>query len=125
MMYFPKMTLHKVAATSWSPVFQFKILSSLRQSQERDRKYRNILLFVCCCLATKSCPAFCDPMDYSLLGSAILSPWDSPGKNSELGCHLLLKGIFLTQGSNPHLHWQAESLPLSHQGSSEFLCCYC
>ena len=27
-------------------------------------------------------------------------------------------GIFLTQGSNPHLpHWQASSLPLSHEGS--------
>ena len=32
------------------------------------------------------------------------------------GCHFLLQGIFLTQGSNPHLfrllHWQAGSLPL-------------
>ena len=28
------------------------------------------------------------------------------------------RGILLTQGSNPHLlHWQADSLPLSHQGS--------
>ena len=27
-------------------------------------------------------------------------------------------GIFLNQGSNPYLlHWQADSLPLSHQGS--------
>ena len=25
------------------------------------------------------------------------------GKNSEMGCHFLLQGIFLTQGSNPHL----------------------
>ena len=30
----------------------------------------------------------------------------------------LLQGIFPTQGSKPHLlHWQADSLPLSHQGS--------
>ena len=32
-----------------------------------------------------------------------------PGKNTGAGCHLLLQGIFLTQGSNPHLlcllHW--------------------
>ena len=29
-----------------------------------------------------------------------------------------LQGIFLTQGSNLHLlHWQADSLPLSHQES--------
>ena len=33
-----------------------------------------------------------------------------------MGCHLLLQGIFLTQGSNLHLlHWQGNSVPLSHQ----------
>jgi len=35
-----------------------------------------------------------------------------------MGCHFLLQGIFLTQGLNPCLlHWQVDSLPLSHQGS--------
>ena len=35
-----------------------------------------------------------------------------------MGCHALLQGIFLTQGWNPGLmHWQVDSLPLSHQGS--------
>ena len=29
--------------------------------------------------------------------------WDSPDKNIGVGCHLLLQGIFLTQGSNPGL----------------------
>ena len=29
--------------------------------------------------------------------------WDSPGKNTGVGCHALLQGIFLTQGSNLHL----------------------
>ena len=34
------------------------------------------------------------------------------------GCHFLLQGIFLTQGSNLlFLHWQVSSLPLRHQGS--------
>ena len=33
----------------------------------------------------------------------LLCPWDSPGKNIEVGCHFLLQGIFLTQGSNPGL----------------------
>ena len=45
------------------------------------------------------------------------SPWDSPGKNTGVGCHGLLQGIFPTQGSNVHLlhllHWQAGLLPLS------------
>ena len=35
--------------------------------------------------------------------SRLLSPWDSPGKNNGVGCHSLLWGIVLTQGSNPHL----------------------
>ena len=33
----------------------------------------------------------------------LLCPWDSPGKNTGVGCHFLLQGIFLTQGSNLHL----------------------
>ena len=37
------------------------------------------------------------------------------------GYHCLLQGIFLTQALNTHLlhllHWQADSLPLSHPGS--------
>ena len=43
-------------------------------------------------------------------------PWDSPGKNTGVGCHLLLQGVVSTQGSNPGplclRHWQAHSLPL-------------
>ena len=36
----------------------------------------------------------------------------------KLGCHLLVQGIFPPQGLNPGLlHWQADSLPLSHLGS--------
>ena len=43
---------------------------------------------------------------------------DPPGKNTGVGCHLLFQGIFSIQRSNlSFLHWQAESLPLSHQGS--------
>ena len=48
----------------------------------------------------------------------LLCPWDFPGKNTGVGSHFLLQGIFPTQGLNPCLlHWQADSLPLSHQGS--------
>ena len=47
----------------------------------------------------------------------LLGPWDSPGKNTGLGCLALLQGIFLTQGLKPHLlgllHWQVCSLPLA------------
>ena len=33
----------------------------------------------------------------------LLCLWDSPGKNTGVGCHALLEGIFLTQGLNPCL----------------------
>ena len=43
-----------------------------------------------------------------------LRPLDSPGKNTEVSCHLLFQDIFLTQGLNPSLlcllHWQAVSV---------------
>ena len=36
-------------------------------------------------------------------------------------CHVLLQGIFLIQGSNPHLlcllYWQVDSLQVTHRGS--------
>ena len=38
--------------------------------------------------------------EYLGLISFILCPWDSPGKNTGVGCHFLLQGIFPTQGSN-------------------------
>ena len=51
------------------------------------------------CLVAQSCPILCNPMDCSLPGSSVHS--DSPGKNTGVGCHALLLGIFPTQGSNP------------------------
>ena len=46
-------------------------------------------------------------------------PWDFPGKNTGVGYHFLLQRIFPTQESNPCLlHWQEDSLPLSHWGST-------
>ena len=42
---------------------------------------------------------------------------DFPGKNTGVGCHLLLRGIFLTQGSNLGLLHCRQLLYLhSHQG---------
>ena len=52
----------------------------------------------------------------------LLCPWDFPGKNTGVGCHFLLQEIVPTQGSNLHLlHWQADSLPLNHQGSQTWV----
>ena len=42
-----------------------------------------------------------------------------PGKNTGVGCHFILQGIFPTQRSNLCLlHWQVDSLPLGYQGSA-------
>ena len=65
-------------------------------------------------LVAQSC--LCDPMDYSPSDSC---PWDFPGKNTRMGCHFLLQGIFPTQGSNLRLlHGRWILYRLSHQGST-------
>ena len=53
----------------------------------------------------------------------LLCPRDSPGTNTRVGCHSLLQGIFLTQGSNPGLLlWRQVLYCLSHQESDrEFI----
>ena len=60
---------------------------------------------------------------HRLWPTKLLCPWNSPGKNTGIGCHALLQGIFLTQGSNLCLlcllHWQANSLPLMPPGKPE------
>ena len=40
---------------------------------------------------------------YGLQPARLLYPWDSPSKNTGVGCHALLQGIFPTHGSNPGL----------------------
>ena len=68
------------------------------------------------CLVKQLCLTFCNPMDCSPLGFSVHG--DSPSKNIGVGCHALLQGIFLTQGSNsglPHYRWILYHL--SHQGS--------
>ena len=53
--------------------------------------------------------------------ACLLCLWNFPGKNTGVGCHFLLQGIFPTQGLNQSLlcllHWQADSLLLGHLGS--------
>ena len=68
---------------------------------------RVLLLF--CHLVVKLC--------LTLWPSDRRSLWDFPGKNTEVGCHCLFQGIFLTQRLNLGLLlWQADSSLLSHLG---------
>ena len=64
----------------------------------------------------QSCLTLCDPMDCSPPGSSVHR--DSPDKNTGVGCHALLQGIFLPQRSNLGLlHCRWILYRLSHQGS--------
>ena len=55
---------------------------------------------------------------HGLQPSRLLSPWNSPGKNTGVGCHSLLQGIFPTQGWNlVLLHCRQILYHLSCQGS--------
>ena len=56
---------------------------------------------VCVCLVTHLCQLFCDPMDCSLPGSSVHGIFQA--RILEWVAISLLKGIFLTQGPNPHL----------------------
>ena len=58
-------------------------------------------------------------MDCSLQGSSLA--WDFSGKNTKVGCLFLLQVLLLSQGSNLcFLHWQVDSLLLSHLRSPQY-----
>ena len=63
-----------------------------------------------------------------VMSNSFATPWTGahqahlssgfPRQDTGVGSHFLLQEIFPTQGLNPHLlHWQVDSLPLSHQES--------
>ena len=70
-----------------------------------------------CVKLLQSCLTLCNVMT---VACQLPHSWDSLGKNTGVGCHFLLQGIFPTQGLNPHLlhllHWQADSLPVVPPG---------
>ena len=68
-----------------------------------------------------SCSVMSNPLQsHGLQSTKLLCSWISPSRNTGMGCHFLLQGIFPTQRSNPRLwcllHWEADSLPLSYLG---------
>ena len=71
-----------------------------------------IMPLCCYWLVFRLCPTLSNPMDCSPPDSSVHG--DFPSKNTGVGCHFFLQGVFPTQGPNPHLlHWQVDSLPLS------------
>ena len=73
------------------------------------------LCFLYCSVLTQLCLTLFKPVDHSPPDSSVHG---FPRQEYWSGLPFLLQGIFLTQGSNLHLlHWQADSLPLSHLGN--------
>ena len=72
------------------------------------------------CLVVQPRLTLCDPVDYSPPGSSVHGK--PPSKNTGVGHHALLQGIFTNQGLNLcllcFLHWQLGSLPLTPPGKS-------
>ena len=76
-------------------------------------------------LWVRACSVMSDSLwPYGLSPARLLCPWDSPGNNTGVGCCLFLQEI-LNQVLNPCLlrllHWEVDSLPLSHLGNPHIL----
>ena len=70
----------------------------------------NLCVCACSVMSESSRP-------HRLQPTRFLCPQDSPGKNTGVGCHFLLQGIFPTQESNPGLLYCRQMIySLSHQG---------
>ena len=70
-------------------------------------------------LISQSCQMVCDHGVCDPMGCS--PPWNSPGKNTWVGSHFLLQGIFWTQESNLGLsHCRQILYHLSHLGSPQF-----
>ena len=77
----------------------------------------------CVCLVVLWCVTLCGPVDCSPPGSFV--HWDHPSKNTGVGCHALLQGIFPTQGSNPGIPHCRRVLELPYKSPGTLLCFIC
>ena len=126
------MSCYKLRKIIWKYVLKFKVCTLLNQQYYflglcpavikntcigNSTSLRTAVLLLL--TSAQLCLTLCDPMDCSQPGSSVHGIF--PGKNTAVGCRVLLQGIFPTPGQNPGLlrllHWQASSLPLVPPGS--------
>ena len=117
----PRLTVTPVLAVSEPPLVPLPTQPFLRVSEHRMATWRCLCIprldklhspWLCCyCRSVVSDSSRCN----GLQPTRLLYPWDSPGKNTGVGCHFLLQGIVPTQGSNPRLlHCYVDSFSLKH-----------
>ena len=90
--------LHKTFEILFLKAFFADAFFPLKMTWRNSHISFKVVLSYMCAESLQSCPTLCDPMDCSPPGSSVHG--DSPGKNTGVGCHALLWGIFLIQGSN-------------------------
>ena len=88
---------------TWSPMFSLNHWASreVLPRVSEDAWDRRLCVLGCSVVSDSLWPRGLQP-------ARLLCPWDSPGKNTGVGCHFLLQEIFWTQGSNPgllHCRW--------------------
>ena len=102
-----------------SPRRECEVVSPMLSSMALSQQLRSqCTLSSCCCSSVaKSCPTLCDPMVCTPPGSSVHGIYQA--RIREWFAIFFSRGIFPTQGLNLCLlHWQADSLPLSHQGNA-------
>ena len=119
-----KFNIQKTKIMASSPITSQEVQSFLKLPSPISSKnfqgynpdiYQLVESLMIVLLVAQSCLTLRNPMDHS--PSRLLCPQESPGKNTGVGCHPLLQGIFPTQESNPgllHCWWILNCL--SHQG---------
>ena len=95
----------------------------VQHSHSREKVHKH---WIRMCVCAQSC--LTTLWTYGLQPASLLCPWNFPGKNTGMGCHFLLQGIFPTRGSNlcllHLLHWQMGSSPLAAPGKHRLrFCC--
>ena len=89
--------------------------------------YLRVFIYVCMGVCVCMCSITSNILQlHGLQPASLLCPSDSPGKSTGMGCHFFIQEISPTQGSNLRLlHWQADSLLLSHLGSPRMYVLMC
>ena len=108
-------SLPLIAVSLWFPLH----IISLRSFPLVFRSFSSIVALCVHAKSLQSYPTLCNPMDCQET-ARFLCLWDSPGKNTGVGCQGIFpaQGIFPTQGSNLGLlHYRQILYHPSHQGS--------